>query len=548
MELTKEDMSKIFWETFEQMTQEALEKAAKDKGKEVLKVSEDVMPKSFFVNPYDFTASTGMWRERRSRISWETLRVIADRNPIISAIINTRVNQVGTFSSPASMLEASGNNALGFKMVHRDRDHKLTPGEQDFITGLERYIWACGSTDRQSIYDRDNFDGWLRKMVRDSLTFDAGTTELVPTRKGSIAEFHAIDAGTVRIAVVREDVDEKEDRAFVQVVDGRIVAEYSPHEILYGVRNPVTNIRGNGYGISEIEQLISVVTNILNAMTHNAMFFKNGAAVKGIVNIKAGSAPPEQVEAFKRAWQVMVSGAANAWKTPILQSDGVDFVNMGNTNREMEFQKYLDFLVKITCAVFAIDPAEINFYLSGGTGGGAPMFEGNQEAKLKMSKDKGLRPLISAVSRWINQFIIRPITDDFYFAFTGIDSKDEKEIINLRKEEVASYKTLDEIRAEAGLPPRGKENGGDLILNPQYLQYLQQKSMAGMMGGGGEAEEQGEPGAEENEPGAEEQEQEKNEQEKAGSEEEERESLGEGEEVKKSFQTPAKYIRFSLED
>jgi hypothetical protein len=497
MELTQRERQRVFMDVLEEMTEKALEKALLDKDKPAKKE-----PISFFTNPYDFQAQTGMWKERRSAVSHQTLRTIAERNPIISAIINTRIQQVATFSSPARLLEASGNNTLGYKIIHRDRAKDLTEGEKNYVLELENYIWHCGMTGQNNIYSRDNFDIWLRKIVRDSLTFDGSATELVPTRKGAVAEFHAIDTATIRLALTRQEMDEEEERAFVQIMNGQVVTEYRPDEIMYGIRNPTTAIQNNGYGVSEIEQLIAIVTNIFNAMTHNAQFFKNGAAVKGLVNIKpsskSGGVPVDQFEAFKRAWKAMVTGTMNAWTTPILQSEGVEFINMGHTNREMEFTRYLDFLVKIAAAVFQIDPAEINFYQSANSGGSAPMFEGNQEAKLKMSRDKGLRPLLSAVSRWINQFIIERLTDDFYFCFVGIDSKDEKEIVEIRKEEVGSYKTLDEVRQEAGLEALGEEKGGDLVLNPQYVQYRNQQAMMANMGGeGGEKEEAGDEEGEE---------------------------------------------------
>jgi len=269
-------------------------------------------------------------------------------------------------------------------------------------------------------------------------------------------------------------------------MNGQIVTEYEPGELMYAVRNPTTNIRNNGYGVAELEQLVSVVTNIFNAMTHNSQFFQNGAAVKGIINIKTGKDQAgtmgDQLEAFKRAWRAMVLGTANAWSTPILQTDGVEFVNMGNTNREMEFHLYLDFLVKISCAVYSIDPGEINFFMSaGGASGAHPLFESNQEAKLKMSKDKGLRPLLASVARWINQYILPSVSDEHKFTWVGIDSKDEKEVIELRAKEGGAYATIDEIRAEAGRTPLGAEKGGDLILNPHYITWLQQQSMAASM-------------------------------------------------------------------
>lgn len=501
--MVENDWKHQFLTDINALVEETLEKAVSSGKKSDRPVRDE--PQAFFVNPYDYTTSAGgMWRERRTHITWDTLRTIAEKNPVISAIIGTRVNQVSAFSAPARMQDLVGNNGLGYKIVPRENNKKLTPTEEREIVELEDFIWHSGLPDSFSIYDRDNFDGWLRKIVRDSLTFDAAVSELIPTRRGGISEYHAIDAATIRMAVAKQEVDNSKKRAFVQVLNGQIVTEFEAREIMYGIRNPTTSVRNNGYGISEIEQLIGTVTNIFNAMAHNAMFFRNGAAVKGLINIKpnskGGGAPNNQLEAFKRAWHAMVTGSANAWKTPILQADGVEFVNMGNTNREMEFSNYLDFLVKLTCAIYSIDPGEINFYMqSSGQGGGA-MFESNQEARLKVSKDKGLRPLLSAVSRWINQFILQRIAPQYYFSFVGIDSKDEKDIIDLRKTEVAAYKTVDEVREEAGLKPLGPDKGGDLILNPQYMQYKQQQAMEAMQGGGGGEGEPEEPGMEGGEP------------------------------------------------
>ena len=428
---------------------------------------------------------------------------MAEKNPIISSIVNTRVRQIGVFSAPVSELETSDNDQLGFKIVHADANRKLSSGEVNYINDLENFIRCCGYTNpNRPRVGRDNFDTWLKKITRDSLTFDAAVSELIPTRKGGLHSFYALDAATIRLGLSQDDDSGLDDKKYVQVLNGQIVAEFEPDEMMYAIRNPTTNIYNNGYGIAELEQLVSVVTNILNAMAHNSQFFQNGAAVKGLINIKGngGDAPSPQLEAFKRAWHAMVTGTRNAWRTPILQTDGVEFVNMGSTNREMEFTQYLDFLVKIACAVYSIDPAEINFYMSAGSGGSTPLFESNQEAKLKMSKDKGLRPLLTSISRWINYYLISPVTKDFRFIWVGMDSKDEKEIIELRTKEVSSYAMVDEARKKAGLEPIGEENGGNLILNPQYIQWKQQQAMADMAGMGGapdgeEVPESGQEGA-----------------------------------------------------
>ena len=251
---------------------EAVEKAlASDKGN-MNKKGEDQQHKAWMSNPYDYVSSQGLWRERPSRIVWETLRSISYRNPIISGIISTRVAMIAAFSQPARLREASGNPPLGYRIISKHPGKKMTEGEKKFAEKLEDFIWSCGMEPPGTVYDRDNFDTWLRKTIRDSLTFDACVTEIVPTRDGKIYEFHPVDAATIRLSKIKQEVDdEEEDSAFVQVVNGQIVARFAADEMMYGIRNPVSDIRNNGYGVSEIEQLISVVTNLFNAITHNCI-------------------------------------------------------------------------------------------------------------------------------------------------------------------------------------------------------------------------------------------------------------------------------------
>jgi hypothetical protein len=51
--------------------------------------------------------------------------------------------------------------------------------------------------------------------------------------------------------------------------------------------------------------------------------------------------------------------------------------------------------------------------------------------------------------------------------------RNKREAIALRVQEGRIYKSIDEIRASAGLPPMGKERLGDLVLNPSYFKGTQ---------------------------------------------------------------------------
>jgi hypothetical protein len=80
----------------------------------------------------------------------------------------------------------------------------------------------------------------------------------------------------------------------------------------------------------------------------------------------------------------------------------------------------------------------------------------------------------------LNDEVVELLDPEWMFEFTGIDIKTESELIDQRNKELMGYKMLDETREEAGLDPVGEEAGGNLILNPQYMQWkMQQDAAAG---------------------------------------------------------------------
>ena len=132
---------------------------------------------------------------------------------------------------------------------------------------------------------------------------------------------------------------------------------------------------------------------------------------------------------------------------------------------------WMEYLVKITSALFRIDPAEINFDLRGGVGQ-QPVFMSTNEAQQKASKDRGLQPLFRFVEDTLNRHIIWQIDPRFEIAFLGLDAKTEEQAQALRTQQVTNTLTLNEARAMDDLPP---VQYGDVVLNPTYIGYKMQK-------------------------------------------------------------------------
>jgi hypothetical protein len=338
-----------------------------------------------------------------------------------------------------------------------------------------------------NIRGRDGFEDFTRKVMYDSLILDQMTFEIVPNKKGKPAEWYAVDASTIRLAdtaTTHMNEDLKKEIRYVQIYDGMIISEYTQDELCFGVRNPRTDLRLFGYGVSELEMLIPIITSLLYSFQYNQNFFTQGSAAKGILNFK-GTIPERQLQQFRRQWYSQISSVANSWRTPITNSEDLQWINMQQSARDMEFSAWMDFLIKVTCSCFTIDPVEVNFQY-GNSGQKASLVEASNKEKITESKERGLRPLMSFFTRLMNKHIIWPINEDFEFQFVGLDSTTRSETADLATKQVKSYKTVDEVRAGEDLPalPDGQ---GEIILDPVWMQ----KHMAAQGGMGEEGEEGG---------------------------------------------------------
>ena len=440
--------------------------------------------KAYYENPLNLATAMN-YKEKPSSLSYNILYQMSVRNSVIAAVINTRINQVSAFTKPKRF----STDGIGFEVRLRDPQEVPTKKQQEIIYSIENFLENCGYIKDNST---DDFDTFIRKIVRDSLTYDQTCFEIIPDRKGKPAQFLAVDASTIRAAsedykgetMWKTDIPKKgEEISWVQIIDNTVVAWFTSIELAFGVRNPRSGINLQPYGFSELEMLIQQITSHLYAEEYNAKFFSQGGTTKGIINIKAdpnGIGNKEQLDSFKRQWRAQVNGLEGAWKTPVLQvPNGVEYINVSQSNRDMEFNQWMNYLINIVCAVYAIDPAEINFANNGGAAPQSSVFESSQEQKLKNSKDKGLKPLLRFIETVINKWIVSRFSQDYVFAFTGLDEKSESDQAELESKQSQVWRTLNEIRKAHGEEPI---DDGDVILNSAWLTYHNQQQMQQSMG------------------------------------------------------------------
>ena len=336
------DIQKAITSAFEDLREKAWsneEKLAKAAPKD------ENQPKAWFADPFALLDSVGMgYRNAPTYLTYDTLRQVSERDTYVAPIILTRIDQVAAFSRPQP-----NKYSVGFKIQprHGDKKRLLTDSERERCEEIQHVVLDTG---REYNLGRDGFRPFLAKFVRDSLTYDQGCFETVRTRGGSVFQFNAVPSDTIRTATPKQmkgtppRVSElKKDIRYVQVINSSITAEFTIDEMAFCVRNPRTNVKTYGYGLPEIETLMTTITSHLWAEEWNRRMFSQGSTIKGVMNIK-GNIPPAQFEAFKRMWHSQVAGVQNAWKTPMINSEEIQWLPLQLSNTEMGYQMWTEYL------------------------------------------------------------------------------------------------------------------------------------------------------------------------------------------------------------
>lgn len=416
-------------------------------------------PKSAIIDPFNQMGGFMGVRSKPTAIPYTTLRTMA-KVPAISAILNTRLNQVGRFARRPRF-----DGDMGFRIGLKDKEQKMNDAQKKRAKEIEEFFLRTGAIKNK--VRKDNFNTFLRKITYDSLTIDVLAFEKVASLKNEVAELWAVDGSTVEL-VINNPVGELDyevpvyipetkggvkaggdNIAYVQKVNGRVVAEFTEDELAYAIRNPRTDLDMVDFGMSELETLIEIVTGIMNGVRYNTSYFSHSHLPQGVLEI-VGKYKENHLEGFKRHWKSLTTGAPGKWSVPVMameEGQGFKFTPFKNSNRDMEFNEFLEFLFNIACAVYQIDPNEVGF--KSWTSSQSMSSSDNTEAKMEGSKDKGFIPLMNFLADTFNSEIVDLIDEDYVFEWIGVDEEDEDKKLERNKTKLeAGLKTVNMIRKE----------------------------------------------------------------------------------------------------
>ena len=451
--------------------------------------------KSILWNPSEIGFTGKGYRDPNNGVTFNTLNRMGDIF-IIKAVINTRIEQVQNF-----LKYSNDDQKPGYKIRY-----KQTPGvEADVNTNKEmskedmrkveyivKFLEDGGENDKWEC--EDNFQEFTRKVLNDSLRLDQLCFEVVRARNFEVKKYRAVDGALIRQL---DTNDPRYSQMFEQfrwhgylpryamVWDGQIIRHpvtneyvaFYPWELGYGIRNKTSNVLRNGYGCSELETLMEIVTWVLWGMQYNGNFFKQGSQPKGFINVKNQNIDGGTLNEFRQEWKQTMSTVYNSHKIPVIQGIDLEWIDLQQTNRDMEFTEWIKCLMVLVCAVYRMDPSELGFQFQDAA---RVWGQEGQRERLDHSKQKGLTPLLIFYQNILNKYIISEIDDRLELVFTGIEIEDESTQVDLdKKKSEAGFVSLEDMFEKYSGRKFNPEK--DTILNQVYQSAQQAKMMGGDM-------------------------------------------------------------------
>lgn len=448
---------------------------------------------SVFFDPNDISGNGRGFKDSKGVLSFSVLRRMGDIH-IVKSIVSTRVEQIMNFMDFSEDEQKEGFTIRKKKSLFSTGDEKLTNEDKKKISKIVDFLEKGGWTDKWD--NVDSLQEFVSKIMSDSLTLDQLAFEMVRNRMWELQKFRAVDASLIRFL---DSVDPRQREGFEQyrfkghlprycmvwdemILHNPITKEpilYYPWELGFGIRNKTSDVRRNGYGVSELETLVNIITWILWGFSYNANFFSQGSQPKGFINIKNPNISNSALQEFRQAWTQTMAGVYNSHRTPVINGIDLEWVDLQKlSNRDMEFNEWIKFLIIMTCSVYRIDPSELGFNFKESQ----QIFgQDGQRERLKHSREKGLKPLLIFLQGVITKYIVSELDENYEFAFTGIEVEDEEAQVKLDSEKLSSGMVAmqDIFKKYNG---RDFDPEKDIILNQIYQGMKQAEEQNKMFG------------------------------------------------------------------
>jgi phage portal protein BeeE len=295
-------------------------------------------------------------------------------------------------------------------------------------------------------YAADSFRSWVEPIVEDILVLDAGVVEKVRTIGGDIADLAPVRGEWIRVAAHWDGSEPDEPRYFFYP-DYQYKASFKNDDMMYIMAHPRTN---SPVGLSPLETLKLTIDSELQATEYNRRQVMH-AAPDGLLNL-GEQADDGKVTNFRSFWRSEVEGKTTL--AIIGGSKGAGFTPFKNSNREMQFREWQDYLIRTIAVVFGLSPQDLGITFD--------VNRSTSETQSQNTEDRGLRPLMALIQDYFTREIVWDRSfggpaNNLAFRFNDLNLKESMGKANINKIAMAGipWKTQKEARIDDGRLPLG---------------------------------------------------------------------------------------------
>jgi hypothetical protein len=296
---------------------------------------------------------------------------------------------------------------------------------------------------------QDSFRSWVEPIIEDILVLDAGVIEKERTFGGDIAALHPVDGATIKVSALWDGAKENSPR-YWWAPTPTFEVPFLNEDMVYVMANPRTY---TVMGLSPLETLKMTIDAELSGSSYNTRQVQQ-AAPDGLFDLGEG-AREEQVDAFKAYWQSEVAGRGALGF--LGGTKGAQFIKFRDTNRDMQYDEWLKYLVRKICAVFLISPQDIGLTFD--------INRSEGDVQQEISEDQGLRPLMALGQDYFTREIVWDKSfggrdNNLAFRFTRLNIKDNIQKASYMEKALAGmpWMAVNTALMDAGYPPIGDPN------------------------------------------------------------------------------------------
>lgn len=302
----------------------------------------------------------------------------------------------------------------------------------------------------------DTFWDFAQKLIEDICVLDAGVAEKVRYPTGELAELWPTMGEQIWVNSAWDGSNPDATR-YIWSPDGTVQATFRAADMMYVMQNPRTN---SSVGLSPLEVLKRTIDAELNSMDYNSRMVR-GAPPEGALNI-GETAMDEDVKRAKREWESDILGQTGfaiigGFKAP-------SFIKFRDTNQEMQYREWLDYLVRQIAVVFGLSPMDLGITFD--------VNRSTAEQQGDNTEGRGMKPLMAQFQTQITKHIVQDESfggreNNLQFVFTSLNLKESKSRADINKIAMGStpWKSANEARLMDGRPPLGDLDDDDNIFN-----------------------------------------------------------------------------------